>query len=225
MPTLSRVESKIVINGRVENPSKNNENKMVKIRLQRHGKKGKPFYKIVVANSTDKRDGRFIEEVGTYNPNTNPATIVLDLDKAVAWLEKGAQPTLTTSRILSYKGALLKKHLNGGVLKGAFTQEVADAKFAEWLKAKEEKVSGKVQGLEKSKTEKKSAAVAAEAEVNARRTEALAAKAAAAAAAKAQAEAVVAETEETEAPVEAVEAPAEEAPAADVAAEEKAPQE
>ena len=97
---------------------------MVKIRLQRHGKKGKPFYKIVVANSTD-------------NPNTNPATIVLNLDSAVAWLEKGAQPTLTAQRILSYKGALLKKHLNGGVRKGAFTQEVADARFAEWLKAKE----------------------------------------------------------------------------------------
>ena len=103
---------------------------MVKIRLQRHGKKGKPFYQIVVANSVDKRDGRFIENLGTYNPNTNPATINLNVDRAVDWLEKGAQPTLTANRILSYKGALLKKHLNGGVRKGAFTQEVADAKFA-----------------------------------------------------------------------------------------------
>lgn len=116
---------------------------MVKIRLQRHGKKGKPFYQIVVANSVDKRDGRFIENLGTYNPNTNPATINLNVDRAVDWLEKGAQPTLTANRILSYKGALLKKHLNGGVRKGAFTQEVADAKFAEWLKAKEAKVKRK----------------------------------------------------------------------------------
>ena len=166
---------------------------MVKIRLQRHGKKGKPFYKIVVANSTDKRDGRFIEKLGTYNPNTNPATIVLNLDSAVAWLEKGAQPTLTAQRILSYKGALLKKHLNGGVRKGAFTQEVADARFAEW-----------------SKAEKKAAALAAEAETNARRAEALAAKVAAAEAAKAEAEAAAAaQAEAAEAPAEGEAAPQE----------------
>lgn len=171
---------------------------MVKIRLQRHGKKGKPFYKIVVANSTDKRDGRFIENLGTYNPNTNPATIVLKLDNAVAWLEKGAQPTTTALRILSYKGALLKKHLNGGVRKGAFTQEVADERFAQWLKAKEEKISGKVQDLAKTKAEKKATAVAAEAEVNARRAEALAAKIAAAEAAKAEAEAAAAAAAEAE---------------------------
>lgn len=183
---------------------------MVKIRLQRHGKKGKPFYKIVVANSTDKRDGRFIEKLGTYNPNTNPATIVLNLDSAVAWLEKGAQPTLTAQRILSYKGALLKKHLNGGVRKGAFTQEVADARFAEWLKAKEEKVNGKVDSLQKSKAEKKAAALAAEAETNARRAEALAAKVAAAEAAKAEAEAAAAaEAEAAEVPAEGEAAPQE----------------
>ena len=205
---------------------------MVKIRLQRHGKKGKPFYKIVVANSTDKRDGRFIENIGTYNPNTNPATIVLNLDSAVTWLEKGAQPTLTASRILSYKGALLKKHLNGGVRKGAFTQEEADARFAQWLSAKEEKVSGKVQNLQKTKAEKKASAVAAEAEVNARRAEALAAKAAAAQAAKeeaesaaAQEEVMQAQTAEAESTPEKVETPAEEAPAADVVAEEEAPKE
>ena len=181
---------------------------MVKIRLQRHGKKGKPFYKIVVANSTDKRDGRFIEKLGTYNPNTNPATIVLNLDSAVAWLEKGAQPTLTAQRILSYKGALLKKHLNGGVRKGAFTQEVADARFAEWLKAKEE--NGKVDSLQKSKAEKKAAALAAEAETNARRAEALAAKVAAAEAAKAEAEAAAAaQAEAAEAPAEGEAAPQE----------------
>ena len=191
---------------------------MVKIRLQRHGKKGKPFYKIVVANSTDKRDGRFIENIGTYNPNTNPATIVLNVDSAVDWLEKGAQPTLTAARLLSYKGALLKKHLRGGVRKGAFTQEVADAKFAEWLKAKEEKINGKVQNLQKTKAEQKAAAAAAEAEVNARRAEALAAKAAEEAAAKAAAEAAAATeavAEEAAAETPAEEAPAQEAPAAE----------
>lgn len=197
--------------GRVPS-GKQHKNNMVKIRLQRHGKKGKPFYKIVVANSTDKRDGRFIENLGTYNPNTNPATIVLKLDNAVAWLEKGAQPTPTAQRILSYKGALLKKHLNGGVRKGAFTQEVADERFAQWLKAKEEKISGKVQDLAKTKAEKKATAVAAEAEVNARRAEALAAKIAAAEAAKAEAEAAAA--------AQAAEAENAEAAAQEPAAEE-----
>lgn len=163
---------------------------MVKIRLQRHGKKGAAFYKIVVANSIDKRDGRFIENLGTYNPNSNPATITLKLDRAVEWLEKGAQPTLTASRILSYKGALLKKHLNGGVRKGAFTQEVADEKFAQWLKEKEAKVSGKVDSLAKSAAERKAESLKAEAETNAKKAEALAAKKAAAEAAKAEAEVV-----------------------------------
>ncbi|MDD4820851.1 MAG: 30S ribosomal protein S16 [Flavobacteriales bacterium] len=162
---------------------------MVKIRLQRHGKKSAAFYKIVVANSVDKRNGRFIENIGTYNPNTNPATIVLNLDSAVNWLEKGAQPTLTAGRILSYKGALLKKHLNGGVRKGAFSQEVADERFAQWMKEKEAKVSGKVDTLSKTVADKKAEALKAEAEINAKKAEALAAKIAAAEAAKAAAEA------------------------------------
>ena len=105
----------------------------VKIRLARRGKKGYPFYHIVVADSRAPRDGKFIENIGSYNPNTNPATINLDFEKALDWLQKGAQPTDTCRAILSYKGVLMKKHLLGGVSKGAFTQEVAEAKFAQWL--------------------------------------------------------------------------------------------
>ena len=89
----------------------------VKIRLQRHGKKGKPFYWIVAADSRSKRDGKYLDKIGTYNPNTNPATINLDVDSAVQWMENGAQPTDTARAILGYKGAMLKKHLKGGVRK------------------------------------------------------------------------------------------------------------
>ena len=100
----------------------------VKIRLQRHGKKQKPFYWVVAADARAKRDGKYLEKIGTYNPNTNPATIELNLDSAVKWLHNGAQPTDTAKAILSYKGALLKHHLDGGIRKGALTQEQADAK-------------------------------------------------------------------------------------------------
>ena len=108
----------------------------VKIRLQRHGKKGKPFYWIVAADARAKRDGKYLEKIGTYNPNVNPAIIDLNVDKAVQWLQNGAQPTDTAKNILSYKGAMLKNHLVGGIRKGALTQEQADAKFAAWLEAK-----------------------------------------------------------------------------------------
>ncbi|PPL01009.1 30S ribosomal protein S16 [Parapedobacter indicus] len=135
----------------------------VKIRLQRHGKKGKPFYHVVVADSRAPRDGKFIERIGSYNPNTNPATIDLNFDKALDWLNKGAQPTDTTRAILSYKGVLYKKHLQGGVKKGAFDEAAADAKFEEWLGAKEAKIQGKKDGLAQSKEEVKKAALAAEA--------------------------------------------------------------
>ena len=104
----------------------------VKIRLQRHGKKNFAFFHIVVADSRSPRDGKFIEQIGSYNPNTNPATIVLDGDKALAWLKVGAQPTLVARRILSYEGVLLRKHLSEGVAKGALTEAQADAKFAAW---------------------------------------------------------------------------------------------
>nr|WP_299031146.1 30S ribosomal protein S16 [uncultured Tenacibaculum sp.] len=138
----------------------------VKIRLQRHGKKGKPFYWVVAADSRAKRDGRFLEKIGTYNPNTNPATIDLDVDGAVKWLQNGAQPTDTARAILSYKGALLKNHLAGGVKKGALTEEQAEAKFTAWLEEKAAKVAGKTEGLAKAEAEAKAKALEAEKAVN-----------------------------------------------------------
>ena len=113
----------------------------VKIRLQRHGKKGKPFYWLVAADARSKRDGRYLQKIGTYNPNTSPATISLDIDLAVKWIQNGAQPTNTARSILSYKGALLKNHLAVGVKKGALTEEQAEEKFNAWLVEKEKKVS------------------------------------------------------------------------------------
>ncbi len=144
----------------------------VKIRLQRHGKKGKPFYWIVAADARAKRDGKYLEKIGTYNPNVNPAEINLNVDKAVQWLQDGAQPTQTAKNILSYKGAMLKNHLAGGVRKGALTQEQADAKFAAWLEEKNTKISDKAAGLSKAQSEAKAAALAAEKAVNEARIEA-----------------------------------------------------
>ncbi|MCL7754535.1 30S ribosomal protein S16 [Polaribacter sp. Z022] len=144
----------------------------VKIRLQRHGKKGKPFYWIVAADARAKRDGRYLEKIGTYNPNTNPATIDLNVDKAVQWLQNGAQPTDTAKNILSYKGAMLKNHLAGGVRKGALTQEQADAKFAAWLEEKATKISAKEEGLSAAQADAKAKALAAEKAVNEARIEA-----------------------------------------------------
>jgi len=148
----------------------------VKIRLQRHGKKGRPFYHVVVADSRSPRDGKFIERIGSYNPNTNPATIDLNFDKALDWLDKGAQPTDTTRAILSYKGVLYKKHLLGGVKKGAFDEAAADAKFEEWLKAKEAKIQGKEENVAQSKEEARKTALAAEAKRKAAVAAAVAAK-------------------------------------------------
>lgn len=156
----------------------------VKIRLQRHGKKGKPFFHIVVADSRSRRDGRFIEKLGTYNPITNPATIDLNVDAAVQWLNNGAQPTDTARAILSYKGALYKKHLQGGVAKGAFDEAEAEKRFSAWVEAKDAKVQGKVEGLSKSQAEAKKAALEVEAKVNQARIDA---------AAKAEADAKAAE--------------------------------
>ena len=141
----------------------------VRIRLQRHGKKGKPFYWVVAADSRAKRDGKFLEKIGTYNPNTNPATIDLDLDLAVQWLHNGAQPSDTARAILSYKGALLKHHLDGGVRKAALTQDQADAKLATWLEEKSTKVDAKKENLSKSQKDLKAAAFKAEQEVNEKR--------------------------------------------------------
>ncbi|TRW21517.1 30S ribosomal protein S16 [Flavobacterium zepuense] len=138
----------------------------VKIRLQRHGKKGKPFYWVVAADARSKRDGKFLEKLGTYNPNTNPATIDLNLDSAVQWLHNGAQPTDTARAILSYKGALLKHHLDGGVRKGALTQEQADAKFTQWVDEKSGKVDAKKDNLSTAKADAKAKALEAEKKVN-----------------------------------------------------------
>ncbi len=144
----------------------------VKIRLQRHGKKGKPFFHIVVADARSKRDGRFIEKLGTYNPITNPATIELNVDSAVKWLNNGAQPTDTARAILSYKGAMLKKHLQGGVAKGAFDEAEAEKRFNEWLESKEKTVEGKKEVLAKTKDDAKKAAFEAEQKKNQERVDA-----------------------------------------------------
>src|SRR6476661_6025472 len=122
-----------------------------KIRLQRFGKKGKPFYHVVVADSRAPRDGRFIERIGSYNPNTNPATIDINFEKALDWVTKGAQPTDTCRAILSYKGVLYKKHLAGGVKKGAITAEQAEEKFNQWLQGKEQQIEGKKSTLTQTK--------------------------------------------------------------------------
>ncbi|MDT3404117.1 30S ribosomal protein S16 [Mucilaginibacter terrae] len=147
-----------------------------KIRLQRHGKKGKPFYYIVVADARAPRDGRFIERIGSYNPNTNPATIDINFDKTFEWVSNGAQPTDTCRAILSYKGILYKKHLAGGVKKGALTQEQADAKFTAWLDQKDGKITGKKDNLSTAKADARKAALIAEAKKNEDRAAALAAK-------------------------------------------------
>ena len=160
----------------------------VKIRLQRHGKKNFAFFHIVVADSRAPRDGRFIEQLGSYNPNTNPATIILNSERALAWLNVGAQPTLTAKRLLSYEGVLLAKHLQEGVKKGALTQEQADAKLAAWKSEKAAKINAKKEGLNKDAVAARKAAVEAEAEEAAR---------AAAEAAAAEAAAQAAEAEET----------------------------
>jgi len=141
----------------------------VKIRLQRHGKKGKPFYWIVAADARAKRDGKFLEKLGIYNPNTNPATIELNVDNSVTWLQNGAQPTDTAKAILSYKGVLLKNHLLGGLRKGALTEEQVEEKFNAWLEEKDATVAAKVGGLDKATSDAKSKALQAEKEVNEKR--------------------------------------------------------
>jgi small subunit ribosomal protein S16 len=138
----------------------------VKIRLQRHGKKGKPYYWIVAADSRAKRDGKYLEKLGAYNPNTNPATIELDVNGAVQWLQNGAQPTDTAKAILSYKGAMLKHHLAGGVRKGALTEEQAETKFNAWLEEKASKVQAKADGLSKADADARAKALDAEKAVN-----------------------------------------------------------
>ncbi|TPV34610.1 30S ribosomal protein S16 [Paucihalobacter ruber] len=194
----------------------------VKIRLQRHGKKGKPFYWVVAADARAKRDGKFLAKLGTYNPNTNPATIKLDIDGSVKWLENGAQPTDTARAILSYKGVLYKHHLKGGVKKGALTEEQAEAKFTAWLEEKAAKIQAKADGLSQAQAEARAKALEAEKVVNEARI-------AAAAPVEEVVEEVVEETSEeptaevteaTEAVAEETVAETEEAPAAEEAKKE-----
>ena len=169
-----------------------------KIRLQRHGRKGYAFYSIVIADVRAPRDGKFTEKIGTYNPNTNPATVDLNFERALHWVECGAQPTDTVRNILSDEGVLLMKHLKGGVRKGAFDEAAAQAKFEAW---KQEKAAKAAKAADKTAAEKKAAVAArleAEKEVNKKIAEKVAEKKAAAAAAKAEAEAAATE----EAPAE-----------------------
>ena len=133
-----------------------------KIRLQRQGRKKRAFFHIVVADSRAPRDGRFIEKIGTYNPITNPATINLNLESSVKWLMTGAEPTDTARAILSYKGAMYKKHLQVGVVKGSITQEQADAKFAAWMEEKDNRIQTKRDKLANDKNSKRSDALKAE---------------------------------------------------------------
>jgi small subunit ribosomal protein S16 len=188
----------------------------VKIRLQRHGKKGKPYFHIVVADARAPRDGRYIERLGMYNPNTDPATIEIDVDSASSWLQKGAQPTDTARAILSYRGVLYRNHLNRGVLKGALTQEEADKKFEAWVKEKDAKVQAKIDRLANESDSDRKARLAAEAEVSKKREADIAAKNAPEPEPAAEVEAPAAEAEEAV----AEEAPAEEAEVKEEAAPE-----
>jgi len=193
----------------------------VKIRLQRHGRKKKPFYHIVVADSRSSRDGKFIERIGSYNPMSKPATIELDRETAFNWLMKGAQPTDTARAILKFKGVYYKKHLMRGVSKGALSIEDADKKYQEWIDAKDAKTAERFElsAIEKAEWNAKLAGVhlIADAKAKAAKAKEEAEKAAAEVAAKAAAEKAAAEAAakaEAEAPAET----AEEAPAAEVEA-------
>jgi small subunit ribosomal protein S16 len=198
----------------------------VKIRLSRRGRKKLAMFDVVVADARAPRDGRFIEKLGTYNPNTNPATVVLNEKQAIKWVMDGAQPTDTAKAILSYKGILYAKHLQVGVLKGALTQEQADEKFEAWKAEKEVKIQTKASSIQQSKAKSKASRLEAESKVSATRAENIAAKN------KAADDAIVAsvveainESDEDEVEVAVEEAPAaevavEEAPAAEVAVEE-----
>jgi small subunit ribosomal protein S16 len=148
----------------------------VKIRLQRHGRKGKPFYHVVVADARAPRDGRFIERIGSYNPNTNPATIELDNDKALDWLFKGAQPTDTARAILSYKGVMMRQYLDRGVKMGKHTQEEADSVFDKWVADKEAKIEAKRTALKAGVVATREERMAAETKVSQERAKVLANK-------------------------------------------------
>ena len=192
-----------------------------KIRLQRHGKKGQPFYHIVVADSRSPRDGKFIEKLGTYNPLTNPAQINIKFDRALYWYSVGAVPTDTARSLLSKTGVMMKYHLMRGVQKGAMTVEQAEIKFQNWMKEKEAKAASLVKNMEEKTRGEKKARIEAEKQVNEARAAELAKKRLAEIEAKKAAEAeAAAEAAAEEAAAEEVvaEAPVEEAPAAEAEA-------
>ncbi|MCB0401465.1 MAG: 30S ribosomal protein S16 [Flavobacteriales bacterium] len=189
-----------------------------KIRLQRHGKKRYAYFHVVVADARAPRDGKFIEKLGTYNPNDNPATIDINFDRCLHWVKQGAQPTDTCRALLSYKGVLYKDHLDRGVVKGALTQDQADKKFDAWLNEKEGKIQGKKENLAKAAADAEKARMAAEKDANEKKAAEVLAKTSELAAA-AEADAAEAVAEET------AEAATEEAPAAEVAEEAAAPAE
>jgi small subunit ribosomal protein S16 len=185
-----------------------------RIRLQRHGKKSKAFFHIVAADSRSKRDGKFIEKIGTYNPNTNPATIEINFDAAIKWVQVGAEMTDTARAIMSYKGVLYKNHLLNGVKKGALTADQVEAKFNQWLADKDAKITGKQDNLAKNAAADKAARMKAEADANAAKAKAIEEKntpeVEEVAAVEEATEDVAAETETEAAEVVAEEAPAEE---------------
>jgi small subunit ribosomal protein S16 len=178
----------------------------VKIRLARRGRKKLAIYDVVVADARAPRDGRFIEKIGTYNPNTPVAAIEMDNEKAFQWLMNGAQPTDTVRAMLSYRGLLYKKHLQIGVIKGAMTQEDADKKLEAWMKDKEATIEGKEKSLADKKAADKKSRLEAEAKVN-----------------EARAEAIKKRQDEAEAAAKAAEAPVEEEAPAEEASTEEAP--
>ncbi|MFN5087502.1 MAG: 30S ribosomal protein S16 [Bacteroidota bacterium] len=189
-----------------------------RIRLQRHGRKGRPIFNIVVADSRAKRDGKFIEDLGQYNPNTNPATIDLNFERALEWMMNGAEPSNTARAILSYKGVLMKKHLLEGVKKGALTAEQVEERFTKWLNDKQSLIDGKITNLSSAADKAKADRLKAEADANTKKAEAVAAKFAVVEEAPAAEE--VAEEVAEVAAEEVAEVAAEEAPAAEAAAEE-----
>ena len=173
------------------------------IRLQRGGRKGSAFYSIVIADARAPRDGRFTEKIGTYNPNTNPATVDLNFDRALYWVECGAQPTDTVRNILGGEGVYLMKHLRGGVKKGAFDEAAAQKKFDAWKADKQKGADAIRESEAKAKKEAYAKELEAEKKINADIAKKVAEKKAAAAAAKAEAEAANAEPAAEEAPAEA----------------------
>ena len=187
----------------------------VRIRLQRHGKKGKPFYWIVAADSRSKRDGKFLEKLGTFDPNFNPPIVSLNVDSTVKWIQNGAQPSDTARNIISKEGALLKNHLLNGVKKGALTEDEADKKFIDWINERDKNIDKKLSVLEKEAADKRKKALELEKEASEKRK--LAAEEVPAEEAPAE-EAAAEEAPAEEAPAE--EAPVEEAPAEEAPAEE-----